>query len=190
MEMHRLAPFLLQQPNMRALAIVAAIGLMAVSSSGFAEEGDSFGPHVGGALGGLVGLAQSNTGAQRTLHLTGALDPTLQLDLGVRINRYVSVYARGEFGTIVLAGQAAAYAIAEWTPIPRLSLGTGIGVDAMAAWGDGPWSGVSIPLILGFDVARWNRNALRIGLEAAGGLDPSTSFCGGHAALTFGWVLN
>jgi hypothetical protein len=179
---------------MRALAtFVAAIGLMAVSSSGFAEEGDSFGPHIGVALGGLVGLAQSNWGwggAPQTTHLTGALDPTLTLDLGVRINRYVSVYARGEFGTIVVAGQAAAYAIAEWTPVPRVSLGTGIGADAMAAWGDGAWSGVSIPLIAGFDVARWNRNALRIGLETAGGLDPSTSFYGWHAAVTFGWVLN
>ncbi len=176
---------------MRAVASsVAVTALLAISSPCLADEGDPFGPHIGIALGGLVGLAESNTGFPRATHLTGALNPTLQLDLGVRINRNVSVYARGEVGTIVLAGQAAAYAIAEWTPVPRVSLGTGIGADAMAAWGDGPWSGVSIPLILGLDVTRWNRSALRLGLEAAGGLDPSTSFYGWHAALTCGWVLN
>ena len=52
------------------------------------------------ALGGVVGLAENNTGAvPRTPHVTGALNPTLHLDLGARINRYASVYARGEAGT-------------------------------------------------------------------------------------------
>jgi hypothetical protein len=189
--MHGLAPFLLEQANMRAVAsFVAATRLLAISSPCLADEGDPLGPHIGVALGGLAGLAESNTCGLRYTHLTGALNPILTLDLGVRINRYVSVYARGELGTILLGGQAAAYAIAEWSPVPRLSLGTGIGADAMAAWGDGAWSGASIPLIAGFDVARWNRNALRIGLESAGGIDPSTSLYGWHAALTFGWVLN
>jgi hypothetical protein len=60
----------------------------------------------------------------------------------------------------------------------------------MATWQGTGWSAVSIPLIAGVDVTRWNRSELRIGFEVAPGLDPSTSTVGWHAALTFGWVLN
>jgi hypothetical protein len=70
--------------------------------------------------------------------------------------------------------------------MPRLSLGTGIGWDGMAEWVQATWSAVSIPLIVGVDVTRWNRSTLRIGREGAGRLDPSTSTYGWHAAPTFG----
>jgi hypothetical protein len=204
-EVQGLAPFLLRQRNMKAAALFfAVVGLVALSSPCFAAEGDSFGPRVGVALGGVIGLARNRPGGDNPLTFgrgsqpgtsgaevdAGALNPTLHLDLGVRINPYVSAYARGEAGTIILASQAAAYGIVEWTPMPRLSLGTGIGADFMVVSGGSGWSAVSIPLIVGVDVNSWNRSVLRIGLEVAAGLQPSTSTYGWHAALTFGWVLN
>jgi hypothetical protein len=170
----------------RPASLLAAAGLLALSSPSFAAEEDPSGLHVGVALGGVYGLARNS----RPVVDAGALNPTLHVDLGARINQYVSVYARGEAGTIILASQAAAYGIAEWTPVPPLHLGTGIGWDGMATWGGTGWSGPSIPLLAGFDVTHWDRSALRIGAEVAPGLEPSTSTWGWHAALTFGWVLN
>jgi hypothetical protein len=128
----------------------------------------------------------------------GALNPTLHFDIGWRIDRRASVYARGEIGGIILANQAALYALGEWTPVGSLSFASGIGWDGMASYAqnDGchicrnTWSAVSIPLVVGVDVAHWNRSALRIGFEAAAGFDPSTTTLGWHAAVTFGWVLN
>jgi hypothetical protein len=200
-----MAPFLLERQDMRSAASLFAVaGLLALSSPCFAEEGDSLAPHVGVALGGVIGLARNWPGGDNPFAWgrgapsgtkgpevdAGALNPTLHVDLGVRLNGDFSVYARGEVGTIILASQAAAYGIFEWTPAPGLHLGTGIGWDGMATWQETGWSAVSIPLIAGVDVTHWNRSALRIGLEVAPGLDPSTSTVGWHAALTFGWVLN
>ena len=189
---------------MRVVAFFFALAPLALSSLCFAEEGDSIGPRLGIAVGGVIGLARNWPGGDDPLTFgrgrpagrvgpqvdAAALNPTLQLDLGVRFNLHVGAFIRGEAGTSGLASQAAAYAIVEWTPAPRWSLGTGIGWDGMVIWQGTAWSAVSIPLVAGFDVAPLNRGALRIGLEAAAGLDPSTSTVGWHAALTFGWALN
>jgi hypothetical protein len=200
----RLAPFLLKGRAVRVAALfVTFVSLVASSTPCLAEEEDHAAPHIGVALGAAMGIANNGPSGESPVAFgrplppakgpfinAGALNPTLQLDLGVRINRYVSVYARGEAGTVILASQAAAYGIVEWTPVPRVSLGTGIGADAMAFYSWSGWSGVSVPLIAGVDVTSWNRSALRIALEGAAGLQPSTSTYGWHAALTFGWVLN
>ena len=179
---------------MRTAAFLSCVVVLgALPSPCLGAEGDSIGPRLGFALGGVFGLARSERVE------AGALNPILQVDLGVKIDRHVSVYALGEAGTIILATQAAAYAVVEWAPIPRLFLGTGIGGDTMVEGGggsckttcpDGAWSGFSIPLIAGFDVARLPRGALRLDLEAAEGIDSRTSTYGWHTAFTFGWALD
>ncbi|MGH7437665.1 MAG: hypothetical protein ACRENE_18460, partial [Polyangiaceae bacterium] len=180
---------------MRAAAFlfcVAALG--ALPSPCLAAEGDSIAPRLGFALGGLYGQARNEPRVEAY-----TLDPILQVELGVKFDRHLGVYALGEAGTIIFAAQAAAYAVVEWTPFPVLALGTGIGGDAMAGGGggscestcpDGGFAGFSIPLIVGIDVARLPRGALRLDLEAAGGFDHRTSTYGWHTAFTFGWVMD
>jgi hypothetical protein len=62
--------------------------------------------------------------------------------------------------------------------------------------GDDPhWYGLSVPLIVGFNVfashepRRIQRPVLRIGLEWAGGVDLSTAAFGWHLALSLGIAL-
>jgi hypothetical protein len=144
----------------------------------------------------VAGIARSDSATAQVY--AAALNPTLHLDLGWRIDRRASVYARGEIGGIVLFNQAALYAVVQWNPVRSLSLASGIGWDGMIRYAqdDGcvicrnAWSAVSIPIIVGVDVAHWDRSAWRVEIEAAGGFDPSTATYGGHTAVTFGWVLN
>jgi hypothetical protein len=104
--------------------------------------------------------------------------------------------------------QIEAYAIAEWTPRPWISLGTGAGVDHMSSGyvvnpgcgttGSGAcsspradWTGVSVPLLIGFNFGcphpeRPRHSALRLGLEGAGGVEPSTGINGWHTGVAFG----
>jgi hypothetical protein len=173
-----------------------SLSLLWVPSTSLAQQSDAAGAHVGVALGGVAGIAHSDSATAQVD--AAALNPTIHLDLGWRIDRRASVYARGEVGGIVLANQAAVYAVGQWTPVDWLSLASGIGWDAMVSYAqnDGcvicrnTWSAVSIPLIVGVDVAHWDRSAWRFGFEGAGGFDPSTATYGWHTAVTFGWVLN
>lgn len=175
-----------------AIACLLSFSLLLVSSTGSAEESDASGPHVGVALGGVAGIGGGGFWGRATEGVNAAaLNPTLHLDLGWRIDRRASVYARGEIGGIILFNQAALYAVGQWTPVRSLSLASGIGWDGMrTAAQSHAWSAVSIPLIVGVDVSHWDRSALRLGFEAAGDVDPSTATYGWHTAITFGWVLN
>jgi hypothetical protein len=134
--------------------------------------------------------------------------PGLTVDVGVQLGDRVAVYVRAQatgFGSpgSPFVSQAAWYAVAEWTPHRWLSLGTGVGYEMLAppAQNNGPgpvrddgphWSGLSVPLIVGFnlfesgDPNRVRRTALRVGLEGAGGVDPSTDAFGWHVALGLG----
>jgi hypothetical protein len=180
----------------RATAFVlCVVGLGALPSPCLGAEGDPapIGPRLGFALGAAYGEAHGGR-----VDAT-PLSPILQLDLGITIGKHFSVYALGEAGTLIFTVQAAAYAVVEWSPIPRLFLGTGIGGDTLidasfascrSTCPDTSWAGYSVPLIAGIDVARLPRGALRLDLEAAGGIDPRTSVFGWHTAFTFGWALD
>jgi hypothetical protein len=135
-----------------------------------------------------------------------SLSPALTLDLGAQITDHAAIFARLEGGTIALAASGAAYLITEWTPHPVISLGTGVGYDGISdasvllcAGGTSclrsTWSGVSVPLIVGFNLQ--SRNAvsaaapnhhgrLRIELEAAGGYAEKTQTWGIHAFVGIG----
>src|SRR5581483_7672915 len=109
-------------PRVRAAAFVlCVVALGAVPSPCLGAEGDPgpIGPRLGFVLGGAYGQAHGGR-----VDAT-ALNAILQLDLGITIGPHLSVYALGEAGTIIFVTQAAAYAIVEWAPIPRFSLGTG-----------------------------------------------------------------
>jgi hypothetical protein len=181
----------------RCLMRLATTAILCTSAStSFAAESDAAGPHVGVAVGAVGGIARSDSASAQVTAV--ALNPTLHVDLGWRIDQRASIYVRGEIGGVILFNQAALYALGEWTPAGSWSFASGIGWDGMASYAmnDGchicsnTWSAVSIPLIAGVDVTRWNRSALRVGFEAAPGFDPSTATLGWHAAVTFGWVLD
>jgi hypothetical protein len=176
-------------PGTPAVAEKAAPASGAVA----AESADSYRLRLGVALGGAVGLARHYPATGLAVE-AGALNPTVHLDLGLQISPNVSVYAHGEFGTIVLANQAAAYLIGEWSPRRWYAIGAGVGWDGMATWCPdcnerSTWSGVSIPVLVGFDVWQKDHHALRIGAEVAGGFEPETATFGWHGAVTFGWAL-
>jgi hypothetical protein len=166
--------------------------------------------HAGVSLGGVVGLAQDNrTNAT-------ALNPTLHIDLGVRIDPQTAIYARAEVGSIVLANQAALYLVGEWQALRWLSLATGIGWDGMASMSFGEannaslrpmgpgtaipdyystsnsWSAISIPVIVGIQLSRSysGARALRLDLEGAGGWQSSTNTYGWHTSVSLGWSWN
>ena len=133
--------------------------------------------------------------------------PGFTVDAGVQVRDLVAIYVRAEASGFGSSGSpfvsmAAGYAVAEWTPFRWISLGTGLGYEILAPSStcngmgpcpDGPhWSGLSVPLIMGFnlfesgDPNRVRRTAFRVGLEAAGGVEPSTDAFGWHRALGLG----
>jgi hypothetical protein len=177
------------------------IGLLVLSAlvPSLAHADERF--HAGISIGGVAGVASSNVTD------AAAFNPTLHVDLGVRLDPQTAIYARGEIGTIIFASQAAAYLVGEWRPLGWLSLGTGVGVDAMAvarfdeastmpvaggAWPqtNSSWVGLSVPGIVGFTIGHRDGHALRIDLEAAAGYEPSTGTYGYHGSVSIGWSLN
>lgn len=134
----------------------------------------------------------------------------LTLDLGVQMNQHLAVYARASASTMVLVSQASLFGVVEYTPTRVLSLGTGIGWAGMVNHTmdsvtyesccatyersqRGSWGGVSIPAIIGFNIAGrategGRRRALRLGLEGAVGIEPSSGVVGWQAALSVGYV--
>jgi hypothetical protein len=131
------------------------------------------------------------------------------VDLGVELGDAAAVYVRGEgsgFGAPPFASDAAVYLVGEWTPRHWLSVASGLGYELMAppamcnGFGgcgtDYPhWTGLSVPLILVFNVLQVrlpdgvHRAAVRIGLEGAAGLSPSTDAYDWHATATLGVAL-
>lgn len=167
------------------LAVLLLFAFISAAASAFA---DPVRLHAAAGLGGVVGFA-NGAGVQ-----AGALNPTLVGDLGASLGPAASVYLRGEVGTDIMGSQAAAYAVAEWLPIERLSLGTGVGVDGMAEYSpdshmDNGWWGVSVPLIVGIGLVPTSDGTLRLGLEGAVGMSSAKVF-GWHASTTLEWVWN
>jgi len=144
---------------------------------------------VGGTLSVGVGIGPQASAVE--------LNPGLLIDVGLQINGALAVYLRGEGGTVLLMNHADAYAVAEWTPVDWLSLGTGMGVDAIQGsvdLGGNTWIGASIPLVVGFNIGGRAgddvpRRVFRIGLEFAAGVQPSDGSFGYHGGLGFGWTL-
>lgn len=162
---------------------------------------------VGGSV--MVGSASGTSRDGKTQVSAGSLAPELQLDLGIQINRHGALYLRGAVGSVFLLNHASGYLIGEWTPLRWLSLGTGVGADGMAIiWMGGAdpkpgetafhnnWTAVSVPLVIGFQFIGeddWNspkaKPALRIGLEVAAGVEPTTGVAGWHAGVSISFVL-
>jgi hypothetical protein len=162
---------------------------------------------------GFAGPPPNPVGGSYPSSLTGIVaGPGLQVDVGAQLGDRVAVYARAQaigFGPPVspFVSQAAGYAVADWTPRRWISLGTGLGYEMLAppagcngtgtaGCPEGPhWFGLSVPLIVGFnllesgDPNRVRRTALRIGIDGAGGVDLSTGAIGWHAALSLGLAL-
>jgi hypothetical protein len=140
---------------------------------------------------------------------TASIAPALKLDLGVQIGEHAAVFARAEGGTLLLADEGAAYLASEWTPVPALSLGTGIGYEGISFnWpGSGAcdanrapciqnsWSGVSVPLFVAFNIPPHRRDpagessyaGVRLELEGAGGYDATSETWGFHFFAGVGW---
>jgi hypothetical protein len=127
-----------------------------------------------------------------------AFVPTLVVDLGAQLGDEWALYGHAGAGTAMFFNQAEAYLIGEWTPRRWISVGTGLGVDAMSLWGfcdcqdvRKDWNGASLPLLVGFnfgrpDPQRARRAALRLAFEGAGGVEPATGTIGWHGGLSFG----
>jgi hypothetical protein len=177
-------------PRPGVFPVVLAVALLGAGRAGAQEGADPIHVRLGVAVGGVVGFARDDTSGQSVS--VGSLGPALHLDLGAQLTRQAAVYLHGEVATSGITREAAGYLVGEWTPLRWLSLGTGVGVDAMSDFcGCGEpeqWSAVSIPVLVGLDVWRRDRHALRIGLEWAGGDERSTRTFGWHTALTFGWA--
>jgi hypothetical protein len=130
----------------------------------------------------------------------------LVLDFGLQMNDWAALYVRGEAAAFPalpgpppgpdnnLGYAAASYVVAELTPQPWFSIGTGYGVDAMHGLGGNGWHGASVPLVVGLNIGgeseRTTRTKFRIGFERARGTGKAsngvTGVVGGHTALTLG----
>ena len=130
---------------------------------------------------------------------SGTISPALALDLGLQLGPHAAVFGRLEGGTLGLWSGGAGYLLSEWTPVPILSVASGIGYDAMtflwpgcrAAKGtcfpvSNNWSAASVPLLLALNLGREHR--LRVEAEGAMGYDPGTTTWGYHAFVTIGTV--
>ncbi len=143
------------------------------------------------------------SGEQGWVHGFGA-----QGSFGVELGEHRALYARGQFSTADWGLQeAAAYAVGEWTPIPVVSLGSGIGYEVLEPPGSsnalypsagGPtahWDGLSVPLLVGVNLHDWRapdgvtRTVLRLGIEGALGISLTTQATGWHSALSLGVAL-
>jgi hypothetical protein len=141
---------------------------------------------------------------------TASVAPAVKVDLGVQLGDHAAVFARAEAGTLVLSSEGAAYLASEWTPIPALSLGTGIGYEGISfVWVGGQecgpgrgscinnsWSGVSVPLFAAFNIPRHRHDpaggpsdgGLRLELEGASGYSVSSETWGFHLFAGVGWT--
>ena len=193
----------------RAFATFASLASFLIVSTASAAEPVDDGARVRfGIYGGVTAGYASGTYTDGAVS-TGVLAPHLNMEFGVQTSRHFGLFLRGEAATVLLLSQAALYAVAEYTPVPILSVGVGAGFDGMQLfWADGcesddgasgcirnrnNWSAVSVPLsvALNFSDSKsfesgGRRVPTRLQLEVAPGVEPTTGVFGGHAALSLG----
>lgn len=151
----------------------------------------------GGGGGFWGGRAQSNATVTAVAVEAIALNPGLYVDLGAQLSDRFALYARGEAGSLIVIGNAAAYAIGEWSPHDIVSIGTGIGVDSIGQPNSATkgWLGFSVPLIVGLNFGGEDggrstsarRSVFRLAFELAVGDRPQIAAVGWHAAVTLGF---
>lgn len=186
--------------TIHTLSLLAALSVPSVSSAqGLFDEVDTrlrYGLSLGGTL----------SRSLRSGEGTDTVD--VSLDLGVQLNDRAAVFARGSAGWLFQSHRASATVMLEFTPIAQVSFAAGLGwdhfVDAAEAncarvdanaftCGHRVWNGASVPLTVnlnfltrGDGVAR--RRGVRLTLEGALGVDPSTGEVAGHAGVSVGYV--
>lgn len=169
--------------------------------SSFAQAQESIDSESGrlrlGLAGGFVVAAGSGYTDQGSVS-AGTFTPNLVFDVGVQANRQLAVYAHLMAGTLLLTSHGAAHAIVEYTPLPWLSLGTGVGYEAYYLFvgcgcSNNAWQGFSVPLIAGFNIgggdawnARERRTVFRINAEGSAGVDANYGVWGGRGTVSFG----
>ena len=142
---------------------------------------------VGTALGFVLGVLQSYRGGQVTVW--DMPNGMTQVQLGEQISPQAALYVRGELGMGVFLVRAGLHVVGEWSPVRWFSIGSGLGYDG---WGSeySSWWAVSIPLVASIAFWRHDHNALRLSVDATGGVEPSTGLLGGRGGVTLGWVLD
>jgi hypothetical protein len=182
-----------------SFAVLSAALLFSGSATAIASEGvpgvERPAPRLRFDVSGgfAVGVASNSQNSPQVS--ASAIVPTVVVDVGVQLADPWALYGRVAGGSALVSHQGEAYLIGEWTPRRWISLATGIGVDYLGAPQPGPirgdWAGVSVPLLVGFNVdcpppegAR--RSALRLGLEGAAGSEPGTGVPGWHVGAAFG----
>jgi hypothetical protein len=137
--------------------------------------------------------------AQSSRVSAAAVVPTLVVDLGVQLGDRWALFGHATGGSALAWNLGGAYLVGEWTPLRWISVGTGVGYASWNSWNlcgcdaqRSEWSGISVPLLIGFNLgggrreAATRRAALRLGLEGVGGYDASTETAGWHGGLAFG----
>ncbi len=152
---------------------------------------------------GIGGTGSFGHAASKDLGVSASnVGPGLVLDLGVQLGDRAAVYLHSEASSLVITNQFASYAIGEWTPVNWFSIGSGLGLDSLVELlGCYPpgcsrtsWAGVSVPLLLGFNIGHRpstleRRSVLRIGLEGAVGIEPSSAILGWHTTASLGFTM-
>lgn len=143
-----------------------------------------------------------------TATLEFSFDATL--DLGVQLNDRIALFAHGSVGAGSLSNRASTYAVIELTPVDLVSIGTGLGWDHYVFDHEGRcfaeaidpvtlscshhvWNGMSVPLIVSLNLGgRGNeharRHGLRLSVEGAFGVNPSTGDDAWRASVALGYV--
>ncbi|MFO0628129.1 MAG: hypothetical protein U0325_21315 [Polyangiales bacterium] len=137
---------------------------------------------------------------------TGVFAPGLTLDLGVQMNRRVALFVRAAASSLIVMNHAAVLGVAEYSPAPWLSLGTGLGWTGIAsAFGNSvdaccggisrrsDWGALAVPAVVGFNLGSRNPvsgrfQGMRVDLSGALGLEPGSGALGWYASLALGYV--
>lgn len=135
----------------------------------------------------------------------GVFAPGLTLDLGVQMNRRVALFARASASSLLVMNHASVFAVAEYSPLDWLSLGTGLGWTGISsAFGNdavtccGPswrssWGAIAVPAVVGFNLGSRNplngrMQGFRVDLSGALGLEPGSGALGWTASLALGYA--
>lgn len=119
--------------------------------------------------------------------------PLASFGLGVQVSQQFGIYARADLASLVVLNEGAAYLIAEWSPRPRWSFGSGFGVELHAiilSGGATGWGGLSMPIFVSYNFRPKDEpraDCWRLGLEASLGVQPSDVSFGSHQMLTIGY---